>query len=307
MSKKKTPPFWGGTHPLTAQTIRTSDIDFAGRHRKDVGNLNALVNSITAVGLLQPIVVTRDRRFITDGSAYRLVAGERRLRAVSQMGWERVPAYVIEGLEDAAELLLAEREENVCRKPFTLSEAVSLGRALEDLERPAAEARKKAGTNQHTEPSGKLPEASKGDTRDKVAEAVGLSGRSYEKAKAVVEAAEKDPDLLPLVQEMDRTGKVDPAYRKMKYEELRGEAPPELTRIERTAADDLLDLLADTRRRLLGFRNQHGDSLASMPPGRRETVLDSLDTVFNQLTQLGEQLKQCPQRRNGRSASTPIG
>jgi len=41
-----------------------------------------------------------------------------------------------------------------------------------------------------------------------------MSGRTYEKAKAVVEAAEADPDTFgPVVQEMDETGKVDPAFR----------------------------------------------------------------------------------------------
>jgi hypothetical protein len=62
-----------------------------------------------------------------------------------------------------------------------------------------------------------LPEASKGDTRDKVAEAVGMGGRTYEKAKEVVEAAAAEPEKFgDLAQEMDRTGKVDPAHKKLK-------------------------------------------------------------------------------------------
>jgi hypothetical protein len=48
--------------------------------------------------------------------------------------------------------------------------------ALEELERPKAKDRKTSGTNQHTEPSGKLPEGSKGQTRDKVGAAIGMSG-----------------------------------------------------------------------------------------------------------------------------------
>ncbi len=38
--------------------------------------------------------------------------------------------------------------------------------------------------------SGKLPEAGKSDTRDKVAAAVGMSGRTYEKLKAASRRAE---------------------------------------------------------------------------------------------------------------------
>src|SRR5262249_45496462 len=74
--------------------------------------------------------------------------------------------------------------------------------------------------------SGKLPEALTGDTRDKVAASLGMSGRSYDKAKAVVEAARDYPELSGLVEEMDQTGNIDPVYRKMKRERQRKENPP---------------------------------------------------------------------------------
>ncbi|MDY0307642.1 MAG: hypothetical protein RBR18_14515 [Desulfovibrionaceae bacterium] len=54
-----------------------------------------------------------------------------------------------------------------------------------------------------------------GRASDHVASALGASGRTYEKAKAVVTAAEADPDLAPLVAQMDRTGKVDGAYKQL--------------------------------------------------------------------------------------------
>jgi hypothetical protein len=41
-----------------------------------------------------------------------------------------------------------------------------------------------------------------------------MSATNLEKAEAVVEAAAADPALAPIAEEMDRTGKVDPAYRK---------------------------------------------------------------------------------------------
>jgi len=43
-----------------------------------------------------------------------------------------------------------------------------------------------------------------------------MSGRTLEKAKAVVEAAREDPSLQPVVEEMDSTGKVNPAFEKVK-------------------------------------------------------------------------------------------
>src|SRR5581483_9929268 len=117
-------------------------------------------------------VVTPDRA---------LVAGERRLAAVKRLGWETVPAHVVEDLEEAALLLKAERDENTCRKDFTPEEAVALGQALEALEKPKARERKKQGGKAGGQASGKLPQASDaGRTRDKVAEAVNMSGRTYE-------------------------------------------------------------------------------------------------------------------------------
>jgi ParB-like chromosome segregation protein Spo0J len=193
-----------GDAPL--KRVPVCDIKFGQRHRKDMGDLKALAASINTLGLLQPIVVTRDNV---------LVAGERRLRAVAiELDWQTIPAYVTDRLDDALLLLQAERDENTCRKDFTPSEAVAIGKALEESERQAArERRARPGSPR----SGKLPEqGTKGDTREKVAAAVGMSGKTYEKAKAVVEAAEADPGLAPVVEEMDRTGKVDPAYKKLK-------------------------------------------------------------------------------------------
>jgi ParB family chromosome partitioning protein len=189
------------------RTVKLSRISFSPGLREDIGDINALADSIQAVGLLQPLVVTPDLH---------LVAGRRRLQALYQLGRNTADVYVVDNLTDALSQLRAQRDENTCRKEFTPSEAVKIGKALEALERREAKKRQKAGGRAGGKASGKLPEASGGDTRDKVAGVVGLSGRTYEKAKAVVEAAEADPALTPVVEEMDRTGKVDPAFQKVK-------------------------------------------------------------------------------------------
>jgi site-specific DNA-methyltransferase (adenine-specific) len=163
-------------------------------------------------------VVTADRRFIADPKCeYRLIAGERRLRALALCDQVYVSAYVV-GVEDAAALLRAEADENTCRKPFAPSEAVSLGRALEGIERARASERRQSTQAKPGEGKvggGKLPPPERGKTRDKVAEAVGMSGRTYDKAKEVVAAAEADPALVPVVEEMDRTGKVHQAFQEV--------------------------------------------------------------------------------------------
>jgi ParB-like chromosome segregation protein Spo0J len=194
------------TTPGQFRTVKLADIRVGQRHRKDLGDIAALIKSIEAVGLLQPPVVTAELQ---------LIAGGRRLQALRELGRQEADVYVAAGLDDALDRLRAEREENTCRKELTPSEAVAFAEALEALEKEQARQRQTAGVNQHTEASGKLPEGSRGQTRDKVGAALGMSGRTYEKAKAVVEAAAEDPEGCgPLVEEMDRTGKVDPAFKK---------------------------------------------------------------------------------------------
>jgi site-specific DNA-methyltransferase (adenine-specific) len=201
--------------PELARKVRLIDIVVGDRHRRDMGDLESLANSIGAVGLLQPVVITEEGG---------LVAGERRLRAVALLGWQEVPAYVVRDLDDAAALLRAERDENVCRKEFAPSEAVSLGRALEALEREAARQRQEATRARKGEKVGAAqgggkkppPCAANGKVRELVAEALGMSGRTYAKARKVVEAAEADPgtfgDLPGL---MDQTGRVHQAFQEM--------------------------------------------------------------------------------------------
>jgi hypothetical protein len=213
----------------TEMKVRIDDIQVRERHRKDLGDVGRLAESIRAVGLLHPIVLAADRT---------LIAGQRRLEAVRLLGWTEVPVRVVTGLDDAVVALRAERDENSCRLPFNPVEAVALGRKLEEFERAAARERQAQagpanGPGVKSNGLGKLPEAAKGETRDRVGDAVGMSGRSYEKAKAVVEAAEKDPtEYGHLVERMERTGKVDGPYR-----ELRQQSEPAGTKQRRRNKD----------------------------------------------------------------------
>ncbi|MFO7899031.1 MAG: DNA methyltransferase [Planctomycetota bacterium] len=186
-----------------AHTVLPIDsIRIGRRYRRRLGDVEALARSIASVGLLHPVVVTPDRR---------LVAGLRRLEALKSLGRDAVPARIV----DVADLLSAERDENEVRQNFAPSEAVAIGRAIQEREREAAKARQ--GTRTDLQPCGKLPRSSGTKTRDKAGRAVGLSGRTFEKAQAVVEAAEADPDAFgDLPERMDRTGKVDPTYKELR-------------------------------------------------------------------------------------------
>lgn len=199
--------------------IRLGDIEVENRVRKNVGDLTELCNSIEAIGLLHPIVLTRGNK---------LVAGMRRVEAFEILGRDKIPAIIAENLGVARELLMAERDENTCRLPFTPTEAVALGRQLEELEKPRAKERQqdhgKTAPGKKKNTSENFTEV-KGDTRDIVGDAIGMSGPTYQRAKAVVTAAEDDPETFgPIADEMDRTGKVLPAFEKVK--EIKGEKRP---------------------------------------------------------------------------------
>ncbi len=92
-------------------------ISVGDRARKDLGDIQALAASIEALGLLQPIGIDAN---------YRLVFGERRLRAFEHLGRDAIPARIV----DVASVLLAEHAENEIRKDFTPSERVAIAKAI---------------------------------------------------------------------------------------------------------------------------------------------------------------------------------
>jgi len=89
------------------------------RQRENAKADNQLINSITRVGLLNPIIVHADKT---------LVAGERRLDAYRQMNETTIPARIFEKLPPAAKFE-AELQENLARKQLTWQEEVlAIGR-----------------------------------------------------------------------------------------------------------------------------------------------------------------------------------
>lgn len=75
---------------------------FQPRQEFDPEDLAELQESLKASGLLQPITVRR--RAGKDG--FELIAGERRLRAASNLGWKEIPA-IIKEIDDKTILTLA--------------------------------------------------------------------------------------------------------------------------------------------------------------------------------------------------------
>ena len=108
--------------------VKISDIKVKRRVRKDLGNLDALKDSLRTYGLFNPI--TLDSKNV-------LIAGERRLEAAKAIGWETINAIVINKTLDKVSQLEMEMEENNQRKEFTDEELLEGYHRLEKLKHPS--------------------------------------------------------------------------------------------------------------------------------------------------------------------------
>lgn len=214
------------------KTIPVSEIAVGDRVRKEFKHLTILAESIRMVGLLHPVILN---------SRKELIAGSRRLEAVKRLGWTEVPVCIVASLDDAILALHAEQDENTCREHLSLSESVELGRRLEALEKPEAKKRQSEHGAAPGKPKlqitgGNFPPVITGKVRDKVGASVGMSGKTYEKAKAVEEAAVAEPAKYgPVRDEMNRTGKVEPAFKKVQGAGDFREALGEIEKVIRAA------------------------------------------------------------------------
>jgi hypothetical protein len=165
---------------------QTGLIKVENRFRKDFGDIDSLAASIAEIGLLQPIGID---------SNYRLVFGERRLRACQSLGWVKVPVRIVH-LES---ILQGELAENEFRKDFTHSERVAIGEAIERELEGRHGGDRKSGLDQEGKFS-TLIDAPEGRTRDLAAKAAGFgNGKTYDQAKKIVHEAA--PELVQAVDE----------------------------------------------------------------------------------------------------------
>jgi ParB family chromosome partitioning protein len=129
-SAAESPATAASTPTSGLQTIRITDISpngFQPRKTFTEADLADLEASLRANGLLQPIIV-RAR----DGQGWELVAGERRLRAATRLGWTEIPA-IVRAFDDRAMLTLA-LVENLQRADLNaLEEAEGYQRLIDEF------------------------------------------------------------------------------------------------------------------------------------------------------------------------------
>ena len=189
-----------------------------------MGDVRALANSIDEVGLLQPIGVS---------TAGELVFGERRLRACRDiLGWTEIPVRTVE----IRSIVQGEIHENEVRANYTPSERVAIERAV------AAEIEKRQG--QRSDLQQDFVESDPNRIANESARLAGFGNReTARQARAVVEAAEREPEKFGrLLENMDRSGRVDGVYRRLvvahKAEAINAEPPPLPTGPFRTIVAD---------------------------------------------------------------------
>jgi ParB family chromosome partitioning protein len=132
----------GALRELPVTAIRPNP--FQPRTHFDPAELTDLTRSIESSGLLQPIVVRS-----TGAGTYELIAGERRWRAVQQLGWASVPAVVKEA--DDRTLLTLALVENLQRDDLSpIDEALGYQRLLEEFAMPQQELARMVGRDRST-------------------------------------------------------------------------------------------------------------------------------------------------------------
>ena len=113
--------------------IQLSEIDIDPNQPRRVFETEALAElaaSIKEHGVLCPILVR-----LTEGGTYRLIAGERRLRASKLAGIETIPAVISTEEEEGAPILAKQLVENLQRQDLTpMERALAIGQ-LRDLNR----------------------------------------------------------------------------------------------------------------------------------------------------------------------------
>ena len=149
----------------TFKTVPVSEIFFddAVRQRQALEKIEELAQSIQHIGLINPPVITPEGQ---------LIAGRRRIAAVSLLGWTHVPVQLSTDLSEI-ELHVLELEENVKRVDLTWQEQTAAIARYHELR----------------------AQQTPGWTQQDTANALGISTAQTSKQLMVAEALEKKPEI----------------------------------------------------------------------------------------------------------------
>ena len=147
-----------------------------GNRMRSVGDVSDLIESIKNIGLMNPITVVIQKKEVgglTKDTAPILVAGQRRLQACKDLGWEEISTEVIE-LYDL-DLEIAEIDENLIRKDLTAlerKEQIARRKWIYEQKYPEARAGVAGGLARQNSATAKISAA------ESIAETTGYTDRS---------------------------------------------------------------------------------------------------------------------------------
>jgi ParB family chromosome partitioning protein len=192
------------------------------RHRRDLGDIGALAESINQFGLLQPITINRDGM---------LICGARRLAAIKKLGQRHVNVWMRMGLSDKLSALMAERDDVVLHKQYAKTELAEMYTELKE-EIAADNARRKEaslfvdGRNPLSDGDAESapPSGPRADSRRQAAAMLGGASHFMLEQVAAIQAiaadGRRDPELRRqarlALKEIEDGGAVDPWFHKLR-------------------------------------------------------------------------------------------
>jgi 16S rRNA G966 N2-methylase RsmD len=230
-----------------SEKIKIASVIITNRTRKDLGNIASLAESISSIGLMQPIDINEK---------YELIDGQRRIKAFLQLGIKEIPVYQV----NLKQIFLGEFHANSNRKDFTSSERVAICTAVEKyleghsrhvgrprsniVEGSKASADTSAVTvsdecilNQKSTKNNVVKLATfssspfsanyklTGRIKGNIAKYLGVSRNTLEKEKKLVEAAEQAPEQFGELMKKVDLGKIskDKAYNELQKQVKRNQ------------------------------------------------------------------------------------
>ncbi|MGH9975108.1 MAG: ParB N-terminal domain-containing protein, partial [Nitrososphaeraceae archaeon] len=186
-----------------SEKILLDSLIIKDRTRRDFGDISSLAESISAVGLLQPIVINENNE---------LIDGQRRIRAYIQLGLKEIPYFRV----NLNEIILGEFHANSNRKDLTTSERVAISNKVEQFLRKHSRSVGRPRSNHEINETiikdieSSLDTASNevcrnnvvnlttlsGRIKDNVSKYLGVTRNTLEKEKRIITAAEQNPETF---------------------------------------------------------------------------------------------------------------
>jgi len=156
--------------------IPVDQIEYNDKNFYEVKEFESLKNDISENGLYHNLMVQK-----IEENKYRLLSGERRLRAILELGWAKAPCKIIENLSDIDAQIMLIRANDTSRVINTEDKLEQIKR-IEEL----VEAKRRAG------------QKIEGTKRDEVSKMAGVSGRQYDRLKSLEKLI---PEIMAMVKD----------------------------------------------------------------------------------------------------------